>query len=151
MTLSTIAPAVLNDLVDALKEREGLQQVSVTSGPLGTASAPAEKLEFWRIVHDQDFATWGSTQGRPSRGDDFGLTGAVWVSVPSAGEDTIRQARSRAYEIWAELSDYLRENPKLGRADVLKAQLKTGEVDQFAGDQKRMCQIEFRIEVSARI
>ena len=148
-TLSTQAPAVLKALVAELAAKPELSNVQVTSGPMGPEAR--EKLEFWRIEGTQTWATFGQVQGRPTRDDEFVLTGAVWASRSGAGEEVITEARDRAYDILAELSDHLRENPTLDSDRVQWGHLIAGDLDQGMDDRKRWAQIAFRIEVHARI
>lgn len=145
----TQAPEVLSALVAALAARTGLADVSVTSGPIGYEQR--EKLEFWGIEGTEVWATFGAVQGRPTHNDNFTLTGAAWVSVDGAGDEQITEARNRVYDIVGELSDYLRTNPHLFNDRVLSAILSSGDLDQGYTDQKRWAQLEFQIEVKARI
>lgn len=143
---TSTAPAVLNGLVDLLTARAGLSGVQVTSGPMPSGR---EKIEFHEITGTQRFATFGKTPNRPTRAEEFTLTGLVEVNHDGAGETVIRSARDRAYALVAEIENCLRDNIHVGNANW--AHFTRGDCRQGVGDQLRWAQIRFEIGVNSRI
>lgn len=121
----------------------------IVTGPI--SGDPKEKIELWRVASESEFASFGASQGHPKHDEVFTLSGAVDATAPGKGEEAIEPARTRAYALFAELEDFVRDDPTFGNDRVIKSILRTGDCDQGIRDARRWCQIAFDIEVTARI
>lgn len=137
--------------MDALKARldlrAGLTGVTVATGPLGD-DTPAEAIVLVGVsAADQAYAALGS---RP-KDDMYDILGGIWVARPGAGEAVLKAARDRALALLAEVEADLREAPNIGLAYVLWANLRPDTLDQGMGTGTRWCELDFRVQVKARI
>lgn len=151
---TSIAPTTLTAVVDLLAAREGLTGVQVTSGPMpstqqGGKYLAKEKIEFHEIHQTQEFAGFGKVPGKPSRAEQFTITGLVEANADGAGEPAIREARSRAYELVAEVENCMRDNLHAG--GVLWTHYTRGDCRQGVGDAYRWCQILIELSGQSRL
>jgi hypothetical protein len=142
MSTSTI-PAFLNELVDTLATLHGLQTVTVSSGRAGPTAA-LEQVAVGSVVEvdDQPLTMGGN------RLETYTVSGELIIEKPGAGEDAIRNARDRAFEVYAVIETYLNDYPTVGDT-VVHAQLQRNQVRNNIALDGRSCEIDFEIQVRA--
>jgi cell division ATPase FtsA len=142
MSTSTI-PAFLNELVDTLATLEGLQQVTISSGLAGPTVALEQVAIGAQVEVDDQPLTMGG-----NRLETYTVSGELIIEKPGAGEDAIRNARDRAFEVYAVIETYLNDYPTVG-GTVTHAQLQRNQVRNNIAMEGRTCEIDFDIHVRA--
>lgn len=142
MMTSTI-PDFLDALVDALATLSALQRVTVTSGLPGPTVALEEVAIGYQVEVDDQPLTMGG-----NRLETYTVSGHLSIEKPGAGEDAIRNARDRAFEIYAAIETYLNDYPTVG-GTVLHAAMQRNQVRNNIALEGRLCEIEFDIQVRA--
>lgn len=143
-TVTSSIPAAMDAFVDGLKERQAIIDagVQVSSGYLAGDVAAKESIALldWGPANQ----SWGML-GNRRRDEEYSLNGWIWVVKTGKGEDVIRAARTRAFELLAEIEDFLRDDPTIGGTT------KVSELTGYPGDQGihsdggRWVQIEFEV------
>lgn len=147
MGTSTV-PIVLDRLKTLLESRTGLTQVEVTTAGMADNTKPESIQLGIRVTSTQEFATTGADHGRH---EYYIIHGAIQIKKAGAGETVAKEARDRAYAIYKEVEDTVREDPSIGLTSVLKAQVNSADLDQYAGDRARNAVLDFQIDVHAYI
>jgi hypothetical protein len=144
MMTSTI-PDFLDALVDALATLSALQNVTIASGLAGPTVALEEVAIGYQVDIDEQPRTMGG-----NRLETYSVAGHLAIEKPGAGEDAIRNARDRAFEVYAAIETYLNDYPTVG-STVLDAEIRAGQVRNNIAMEGRTCEIEFTINVRAAI
>lgn len=141
-TTSTI-PAFRAALLTQLQARPALAEVLVTDG---NPPAPAkEYIALGATIFEQEW----SHLGKYARNERYRQV--VMISVLFAGTDTQVQAAARAFVLYAEVEDELRDDPTLGLDNLIGAQVGDGVYTPRWDDQYRQADLTFEINVHARI
>lgn len=143
MATTSSIPDVLDTLQTALSARSGLVGVQVVSGPLPAGDTQPESIQ---LDGTDGFVEWGSF-GNLRRQEEYEIIGLVYIEKPGAGEDVIRSARDRAFEILGEIESYLTANHKLGGI-VAASRISSIAFDQGASPSgARVARITFTVEI----
>jgi len=142
--------------VDYLGGREDFAGVELASGLLGPRAEPGETVQILgspNRIADTGMQRWASL-GNRSREEEYEVAGYISVRRDGAGETEIRDARSRAFELFAGIERALRDEPQLKQG--LKTIVRTAEVSRFLlaqgiGDKYRWAEIHFEIHVTKRL
>lgn len=146
-TVTSKVDAFMTAVADGLALRAGLDGVQVTSG---WVSDP--QRESIQLVDAEMTQTWGAI-GNTRREEEFTVTAVVWVVVPGKGEAVIRECRGRAFELLAEVEDYLRVAVRGNGDPVLREivrafELEGAVLEQGANQEGRWCQLTFRVHAN---
>ena len=115
--------------------------VQVASGYLGADSARHESIQLTDVTNATQ--SWGMV-GNRRRDEEYTLNGLVWAMKAGKNEAVIKAARDRAFELLAEIEDYLRLDPTIG-ATTKVSELSAYPFEQGANEEGRYCQIDFQI------
>lgn len=142
-TVTSTVHAAMNAFVDGMLLRSTIagDKVQVTSGYMGADSDAKESIQLTQWTPATQ--SW-SMLGNRRREEEYTLAGLVWVMRPGKNEDVIREVRERAFELLAEIEDFLRLDP------TIDGTTKVSELSAYPGDQGatpdgRWCQIDFEI------
>lgn len=145
-------PAFLDALCDALVAREGLVGVNVYTAPVDHLALGQECIVFAVEAQTADYEF--PTVPMRETFEEYQIEGRTWVLKHGAGEDAIRAARDRAFEILEQVHDYLdslTSTPATQTAlGVDDARIVGWNMEQFPGDGYRDCRLAFNIRVRAR-
>lgn len=111
VALNTTVSPFLSGLCDALKLRSGLAGVAIFSGPVSDETGGNEAIEFSEVQNQIDWYALG----RKARKETYTVTG--WTLVVKYGKDeeqTIRDARDRAFALLDEVNTCLVDDPTVG-------------------------------------
>lgn len=139
-------PAVLTQLQTALSARAGLAGVRIVTGDIA-ADTPRRAI----VLHSIDGwdQTWAS-QGALARDETYTIRGWIWTVAAGQGETAIVAARNDAFGLLGELEAELRGDASIG-GTALKAHFTGGRVEQGVHPDGRFCQLDFSIDVHARL
>lgn len=142
-TVTSVIHDTMSAFVDGMLARANIISagVQVSSGYLGADSAAKESIQLTDVSPATQ--VWGML-GNRRRNEEFTLNGIVWVQKPGKNEAGIRLARDRAFELLAEIEDYLRVDPTITN-NVMVSELSAYPVEQGANEGNRWCQIDFEI------
>lgn len=157
--MSWTASAFLGEMQDRLQDWPGLAGVEVV-----TASIPIEKLKakdyivFIRVEGDQDWAAIGNQ----TKEDVYSVASSVLVIKKGAGEEKATEVRERAADILMEVENALRDivqtpnaltemASSIGANQITKLNLARFTLHQGANDGGRWAEVDFDIDVTARI
>lgn len=115
--------------------------VQVASGYLGADSARHESIQLTSVPDAAQ--VWGML-GNRRRDEEYTIDGLVWAMKPGKNEPAIKAARDRAFELLAEIEDFLRLDPTIGGTTKV-SELTAYPVDQGANEEGRWCQLDFEI------
>lgn len=141
-TTSTIH-AAMNAFVDGMLARANIVAggVQVTSGFLGQDQARHESIQLFEVRNAEQ--SWGML-GNRRRNEEYTIVGGIGVRRAGKNEDVIRAVRERAFELLAEIEDFLRVDPTIGNTTRV-SELSRYPVQQGADSEGRWCQIDFEI------
>jgi len=111
VALNTTVSPFLSGLCDALALRSGLQGVAIFSGPVTDTTGGNEAIEFGEVHNSIDWYALGR-KGRKESYDVVGWT--LVVKYGKAEEQTIRDARDRAFAILDEINTCIVDDPTVG-------------------------------------
>jgi hypothetical protein len=144
-------PSILHDvkvaIADGLALRPGLAGVQIATAWLGEESA-RESIQL--RGRDRSTQDWASI-GRLQREENLTIEGVIWVVKGGKDESVIREARGRAFELYAEIEEFVRVDPSL---DDLVKQIETVALDLDEGihlDGGRYAELSFSIEAMQRL
>lgn len=129
--------------------------VQVYTAPITRADAK-DNIILIRVTGSQEWAALGNQ----SRDDEYTIEASVLCIRKGAGESKATEARDRAGEVLDELEAVLREMNReemqelavaIGANQLRRLNLARINLEQGASDQGRWAQVDFDIEVSARI
>lgn len=83
-----------------------------------------------------------------NRLENYSVSGFLWVEKAGADETVIREARDRAFDIFAAIETYLNDTPTVG-STVLDADLEANSCKNMMSPEGRVCVIEFTVRVRA--
>jgi hypothetical protein len=127
-----LRPNIATAIADGLK---------VASGYLGEESGRKESIE---LTHVQTATqVWGMI-GNRRREEEYRISGLVWATVGGKNEPIIKAARDRAFELLAEIEDFLRVDPTIGGTTKV-SEVAAYPFDQGVTPDGRYCQIDFEI------
>ncbi len=135
-------------IVDGLAARANIISAGVqVSGAFLGKDTAVESIQLTGPDHmDQDWAALGKL----SRNENITLQGLIWIQKPGADETVIRSTRARAFELLAEVEDFLRADP--GVAAVVKySGLRATDITEGANPEGRVCQLDFEIGAFQRL
>lgn len=138
-------------LADNLAKREGLGGVLITTAWMGPENK-VEAIEFLECEWDQE---WGFL-GNFRREERFTWHGIITSVMAGAGEDTVRAARARCYQILAEIEAELRRDPRVPDENDVQtanraAQLESGLVAQGVTPDGRGCVLTFAVKAAGTL
>ena len=123
------------------RELIATDRVQVASGYLGEDSSQKESIQLTGAGSaDQE---WGAL-GNRRREETYVLQGLIWALAPGKNEKAIKAARDRAFELLAEVEDFLRTDPTIDNT-VKVSHLTAYPFEQGANVNGRYCQIDFEI------
>lgn len=140
MSTSAIG-TVLDDLVDGLRAR--LPGVNVYSADVSIDEAGLECVAFMGASLDEAAAAMGGT-----RAENWRIQSAVQVVTASwqgDNESTIRAARNRALELFAEVETYCNDTYVGSYPDV---EVEAGELTQTYSNEGRVCALSFTVTMT---
>lgn len=145
-------PAAIDALVTLFDTVEDLK---VYDGAFLTGEEPAERVyvgydgdpdsDFSAASGDQD---WAGSVGTGRRDEVFAITCAVLVRN---GAGNIKAARTAAYDVLAQLSTKLRDDPSLGFPPPSTAQMQNQRLNQYQARTGVEVRIMFDVVVQTRI
>lgn len=142
-TVTSSIPDAMDAFVSGMLLRANIAsaKVQVTSGYMGEDSERKESIQ----LTDVSSATqaWGML-GNRRRDEEYTINGLVWAMVAGKNETVIKAARDRAFELLAEIEDFLRLDPTIG-ATTKVSELSAYPFEQGANADGRYCQIDFAI------
>jgi len=150
MTLTTTStiPNLLNTLQERLAARSGLAGVQIVSAPLGPQSTALESIQFGGVVESEQTV---ASLGNRRRTESYQVHGIIWIAKSGAGEQTIRAARDRAYELFAELEDELRADHTVG-GTVIRGEIGENALDQGLSEQgARVARITYILNIETQL
>jgi hypothetical protein len=142
MSTSAIG-TVMDALCDGLRARPGLSSVNVYSADVSLEEAGLECIAFLGATLDESAAAMGG-----SRAETWSIAGAVQIILKSwegDAESTIRAARDRTLELFAEIETYCNDSYTGSLPDV---EVKAGELTQGYGPEGRVCALSFTATVT---
>lgn len=145
-------PRFLNAMVDQLRLMPALTDVAIFSAAVGRDEGGHETIQLWTVEEEQAWMGVGGLR----RESTWVTTGAVYAFRHGAGEEAIRAARDRAYELLACVEGLLRrtaqgvmmvdpENSPTAKA----CQFQSADLDQGAQPEGRWAAIQFTIAAEA--
>jgi len=142
MATSYIA-GVLDSLADGLAALNALQDVKVFSGPVLLEEAGTECIAFGDFRLNEEMAALGNTKE-----EVWDVDGEMYVVKTWEGdtEATIRSARERTMELFAEVETYINDTYTGTYPDV---EITAGEVQQNIVAEGRACRMTFSLTVTA--
>lgn len=139
-------PRLLDALCDALRGRDELHGVQVTSGPLSGSREP-EGIELWTADDEQETKTTGRR-----RESTITIEGQCYAIRPGSGETVIRDARDRAFVLAGQIETALRESllgtkvaDEAGDPTVREAYVTSLRLRQGANAEEHIALIDFTI------
>lgn len=140
MTTSYIG-SVLDDIVDGLSGRAGLQDVYVFSGPVSIEEAGTECIAFGDARLTDSMMAMGGVKE-----ESWEVDGEVYVVAGWQGdtESTIRSARDRILELFAEVESYVNDTYLGEFPDV---EVSAAEMQQNIAAEGRSCRMTFNLTV----
>ena len=146
---SSVIPAAMDALKAAYEARleagDGFEKVKVFTAAMGDEEPP-EAIVMVRVPSEQTFVAIGARK----RDETFTIEHIIVIRRNGSGESVATAARNRAFEIFAQVEEVMRDDPTLGEI-AWKAEVATGTFEQGAGDRKRYATLEFDIRLTARI
>ena len=143
-TTSTMA-AWRAAFVTAMQAAGGLSGVQVS---YGIPSQPRKELVVLGKTSDAEHEDVALKTGRRTREETY----RTQVSITVTSKHTPTLAETRAVAILAEIEDLLADDPIVGAVDgVLWAVPRSLEMDTVATTENATCDIDFEIEVKARL
>jgi len=142
-TVTSTIDAAMIAFVDGMLARANIiaDGVQVSSAYLGGDTAAKESIQLTNVPQAEQ--KWGML-GNRRRDEEYTLAGLIWVVKAGKNETIIREARARAFELLAEIEDFIRVDPTIG-ATTKVSELSRYPVDQGASAEGRWCQIDFEI------
>lgn len=140
-TVTSSIPAAMDAFVAGMVARPALDGVQVASGYLGADSDFKQSIQLTGASRAEQ--VWGML-GNRRRDEEYSLDGLIWVMVAGKNEAVIKLARDRAFELLAEIEDFLRDDPTLADT-TLVSQLGAYPFEQGANAEGRWCQVDFAI------
>lgn len=142
-TVTSSAPAAMDAFVEGMLARENVAtwKLQVSSGYLGEDSSQKESIQLTHVSNANQ--EWGAL-GNRRREEEYTIHGFAWALAAGKNEPAIKAARDRAFELLAEVEDFLRLDPTIGNT-VKVAHLTAFPFDQNANVNGRYCQIDFEI------
>jgi hypothetical protein len=134
--------AWINAFADAMAVRANIVSwnVQVVTGFVSDTDR-RDSLQIGDIIEGEQ--EWGVI-GNRRRDEKFRVNSIIWVNRPGKGDAVIRAARTRAFEILAEVEDELRLRATV-TATVKVAALTRYTVEQGASTDGRWCQVDFEV------
>ena len=143
-------PVFLDTLVDRLELRPNLSGVSVTSAEVAIGAG-----EYLMFIEAQEAQRWGSN-ARLRRESTITLEGIIYTVATGAGEQIIRVARRRAYELLGEVEKELRGSTFGhvvagidGLATVESTEVTDIDLDQGVNKGQRWASLRFVVSARA--
>lgn len=138
----------------ALEAREAIRAgVAVTEGvpPPGTFAS-----REWVMIGDVTFEQEVRGMHPVTRPRRERYQQTVMISVVREGQETAELATARAFELFVELEDTIRDNPILdgyfaGDGQIISVQMGRGTLTKRATDTTRESTLEVELDVDARI
>lgn len=142
-TVTSTIHAAMNAIVDGLLARPNIitDGVMVSSGYLGADSSRHESIQLFGVTNATQ--QWGML-GNRRRDEEYTITGGIGVRRAGKNEAVIRAVRERAFELLAEVEDFLRVDPTIGGTTKV-SELSRYPVEQGADSEGRWCQVDFEI------
>jgi len=142
-TITSTIHAAMNAFVDGMLARANIISagVQVASAYLGGDTARFESIQLTDAPDAQQ--SWGML-GNRRRDEEYTLHGVIWVFRAGKGEAVIRDVRARAFELLAEIEDFLRVDPSIGGTTKV-SELSRYPLDQGANEEGRWAQIDFDV------
>lgn len=123
--------------------RGALAGVAVSTADIGIENLDREHIVLFGADGNQEWYGIGNI----ARRETFDVPGAISVLRVGKSEAVIREARARAYEIYAEVERQLYETPTLGDAKV--AQIGATDLRQLVAANGQIARVFFVIRVQA--
>lgn len=146
MIATSAIPAFLDAFADALAARADLAGVNVFSGPVAPDTAGLESIQF-----DHVEGTQRGRVGNTGREESFDVHGLIYVVTPTPPgkvEQSIRDARDRAFALLAAIETQLRDDTHAGQT-VRRAEITDYPFDQgIAPDGGRAGRISFVLSIA---
>lgn len=142
MSTSAIG-TVMDALCDGLRARPGLSSVNVYSADVSLEEAGLECIAFLGATLDESAAAMGG-----SRAETWSIAGAVQIILKSwqgDTESTIRAARDRTLELFAEVETYCNDTYTGSYPNVA---VEAGELTQTYSTDGRVCAISFTVTLT---
>jgi hypothetical protein len=142
-TVTSTIHAAMNAFGDGMLARANIisAKVQVSTGYLGGDSAAKESIQLTDVTPATQ--EWGLI-GNRRRNEEYTLNGLIWVLKAGKNETVIRLARARAFELLAEVEDFLRLDPTIA-STTLVSELASYPLDQGANQEGRWAQVDFAI------
>lgn len=142
-TVTSSIPDAMDAFVAGMLLRANIisAKVEVASGYLGDKSNRQESIQLTDAP--SAVQSWGML-GNRRRDEEYTLAGLIWVMKPGQMEPVIKAARDRAFELLAEIEDFLRLDPTIGGTTKV-SELSAYPFEQGANGDGRYCQIDFEI------
>ncbi len=142
-TVTSTIHAAMNAFGDGMLARANIisAKVQVSTGYLGGDSAAKESIQLTDVTPATQ--EWGLI-GNRRRNEEYTLNGLIWVLKAGKNETVIRAVRARAFELLAEVEDFLRVDPTIA-STTLVSELASYPLDQGANQEGRWAQIDFAI------
>jgi len=142
-TVTSTIHAAMNAFADGMLARANIisAKVQVSTGYLGGDSAAKESIQLTDVTPATQ--EWGLI-GNRRRNEEYTLNGLIWVLKAGKNETVIRLARARAFELLAEVEDFLRLDPTIA-STTLVSELASYPLDQGANQEGRWAQVDFAI------
>lgn len=142
---TSVLGTTLDAIVDGLNARPNLSTVNVFSGPVPVEEGGPECISLLRATLTEVHLVMGG-----GREETWDVSGELWVLSAWQGdtESTIRHARDRALELFAEVESYINDT-YTGPLPYVDAT--AGEITQGYGPEGRLCGLEFTVTLRAAI
>ena len=140
--MSTSSLGTTLDAVQAgLAARPGLADVNVFSGPVSIEEAGQECIAFGDARLNEEAMAMGG-----NRWEVWTIDGELRVVKTWEGstEETIKAARDRALELFAEIETYLNDTYT---GDLPDVEVSSGELQQLIGGEGRVCRLIFTLQM----
>lgn len=140
-TVTSSIPAAMTAFVEGLQAREGLDKVQVSSAYLGADSGSHESIYLVGVsLAEQEWLMVGNRR----REEKYTIDGVIWVMRAGKMESDVVVARERAFELLAEIEDYIRVDPTIG-GTVKVGQIAAYPFQQGVLPEGRVAWIDFEI------
>lgn len=136
----------LDAIVDGLNARPNLSTVNVFSGPVSVEEGGTECISLLKATLIEIHLIMGG-----GREETWDIDGELWALTSTWQGDTessIRHARDRALELFAEVETYI-NGTYTGALPYVHAT--AGELTQGYGPDGRLCGLEFTLTLRAAI
>lgn len=142
-TVTSTIHAAMCAFVDGMLARPNIlaDDVQVASGFLGGDADQAESIQLFEVRTAEQ--SWGVI-GTRRRDEEYTIVGGIGVRRAGKNELVIREVRARAFELLAEIEDFLRTDPTIGGTTKV-SELARYPVEQGADAEGRWVQIDFEI------